>query len=178
MNYEGKSNSKKLVVYAMIAAIYATASLALAPISFGGVQFRISEALTLLPVIMPEAIIGVTLGCAITNLAGAMLGINILGFLDVFVGTAATFLAAILTYQLRNIRFGKLPLLAVVPPIALNALFIGAELTIALTTVYEWTFFWSMFVSVGAGQFLACVILGIPLVMQMEKYLRRQKAPL
>jgi len=41
--------AKKLVTNALIAALYAGATLALAPISYGVLQFRVSEALTLLP---------------------------------------------------------------------------------------------------------------------------------
>lgn len=63
-------------------------SLALAPLSFGPIQIRIAEAMTLLPILFPEAIAGVTLGCFLTNLIGAILGVNLLGFFDVFGGHA------------------------------------------------------------------------------------------
>lgn len=173
------SQLTRLVKYAIIAALYAAASLALAPISFGSVQFRISEALTLLPVIMPEAVIGVTLGCAITNFIGALMGVNILGFVDVFVGTFATFIAAILTRQLRHIRIGKIPFLAAVPPVLINAIFIGAQLAIALSGTWEfsliWSLFWSMAISVGIGQILSCFVLGLPLIMQLETYFSRKQ---
>ena len=58
-----KLNARHLAVSAMLAAVYTVLSLAVAPIGFGAVQFRISEALTLLPVFSPWAIPGVTLGC-------------------------------------------------------------------------------------------------------------------
>lgn len=160
---------RKLTRYAMIAAVYAVTSLALAPISFGFVQFRISEALTLLPLVMPEAVIGVTLGCAITNAIGALLGVNILGVLDIFVGTLATFIAALLTLKVKHIRIKNIPVLAAIPPIVVNAVFIGAELAVAYSTGSIFPLFWAMAFSVGVGQFVSCVILGIPLVMQLEK---------
>ena len=166
---EQRSVLIKVVKYAMIAAIYAATSLALAPISFGGVQFRVSEALTLLPVIMPEAVIGVTIGCAITNGIGAMLGVNILGILDIFVGTLATFIAAMMTLKLKDVRWKNIPFIAAVPPILVNAIFIGAELAFALGDGFQWSLFYAMALSVGVGQFFACFLLGLPLVKQLEK---------
>ncbi|MEG2287896.1 MAG: QueT transporter family protein, partial [Ruthenibacterium sp.] len=75
-------NTKKLVRCALIAALYAAVSLALTPIPYGMMQARVSEALTLLPVLTPDAIAGVTLGCFLTNLVGVFTGANILGVLD------------------------------------------------------------------------------------------------
>ncbi len=157
------------VIYAMIAAIYTVTSLALAPISFGSVQFRISEALTLLPVLMPEAVIGVTVGCALTNIIGAMLGVNILGFVDVIVGTLATFLAALGTQKLARMRWKNIPVMAAIPPIVINAVFIGAELAILLGNGFQWPIFWIQALSVGIGQLVSCCLLGLPLVMHLEK---------
>ena len=65
----------RFCISAVIAALYAAVSLALAPLSFGPVQIRIAEAMTLLPVLFPEAIAGVTLGCFLTNLIGAIMGV-------------------------------------------------------------------------------------------------------
>ena len=63
----------RFCISAVIAALYAAVSLALAPLSFGPIQIRIAEAMTLLPILFPEAIAGVTLGCFLTNLIGAIL---------------------------------------------------------------------------------------------------------
>ena len=81
----------------MIAAIYTALSLALAPFSYGNIQVRIAEALTLLPLIYQPAIWGVTLGCFLTNLIGAIMGFNPTGMIDAVIGTAATLLAALCT---------------------------------------------------------------------------------
>lgn len=62
---------RQITAAGVIAAAYAALSLVLATITFGPVQCRVSEALTLLPVLSPAAIWGVTLGCAITNGVGA-----------------------------------------------------------------------------------------------------------
>ena len=98
---------RQITAAGVIAAAYAALSLVLALITFGPVQCRVSEALTLLPVLSPAAIWGVTLGCAITNGVGAATGANFLGMVDLFVGTAATLLAAVASRLLGRIRIGR-----------------------------------------------------------------------
>lgn len=108
---------------AIIAAAY-IGLVAIAPmISFGVVQFRIAEALTMLPFFWPEAIVGVTIGCFVSNMIFG------LGVVDMFFGTLATFLAAIITWQLgktKQIWLGALP------PIVLNAIIVGFYLPVLL----------------------------------------------
>lgn len=112
----------------MIAAVYTVISLLLAPFSFGNIQVRIAEAFTLLPLIYKPSIIGVTLGCFLTNLIGALMGVNPTGLLDAFVGTLATFLAAYFTYVLRDKKIKGIPFASLAMPIIFNFFFIGAEL--------------------------------------------------
>jgi uncharacterized membrane protein len=113
---------------AMIAAVYTALTLALAPFSFGKMQVRIAEALTILPLLYKPAIWGVTLGCFLANLIGAMNGFNALGLLDCVVGTAATLGAAWCTWRLRGVRIHGFPLLSVLMPAVWNFVFVGAEL--------------------------------------------------
>lgn len=47
----------------LIAALYFTLTFALQPISYGQIQIRISEVLTVLPYFFPESILGLTIGC-------------------------------------------------------------------------------------------------------------------
>ena len=72
MNYWKKLDQHGKTMFivrsAVIAALYAALTLALYPISFGAVQFRVSEALTLLPIVMPEAIPGLFVGCLVSNM--------------------------------------------------------------------------------------------------------------
>ncbi len=84
-------NAKNLAISGIISAVYTALTLILMPISFGAVQFRISEALTILPLFYPQAIVGLTVGCLVSNLFGY-------GVLDIIFGTIATLLSAILTY--------------------------------------------------------------------------------
>ena len=161
---------RKLVLCAMVAAIYAAASLAIPALSFGPVQMRIGEALTLLPVLFPESIIGVALGCAITNFIGFLTGANILGVVDIPVGTIATILAAICTYKLRNVRWKGLPVLSALMPVIFNAIFIGAELAVILSeNGFSLAVFGAQALSVGFGELIACMVLGLPLIKALEK---------
>ncbi len=121
-------NSKTIAKTAMIAAIYTVISLALAPFSFGNIQVRIAEALTLLPLIYKYGITGITLGCFLTNLLGAMMGVNPTGYLDAIVGTAATLMAAIATYKLKDYTIKDIPVLSILMPVIFNGIIVGIEL--------------------------------------------------
>ena len=120
--------TKQMANQAMIAAIYTVISVCLSAITYGPVQVRISEAMTLLPVFGIHNVWGVTIGCFMTNLIGFFTGANILGGLDMIFGTFATLAAALMSYALRNVRFRKMPVLSAIPPIIVNAVVIGWEL--------------------------------------------------
>lgn len=162
-------NSSKITKQAMIAAMYAVLSVALSPITYGPVQARISEALTLLPIYGAVNIWGVTIGCFITNLIGLFTGANILGSLDIFFGTMATFVAAVLSYLLRNIRFKGLPVASAVPPIIINAIVVGAELCIMISGGFNRAVFAAQALSVGLGQTLSCAVIGLIMVKIIDK---------
>lgn len=155
----------RMVEGALIAALYTALTLLLQPIAFGPMQCRVSELLTLLPVFTPAAIPGLALGCAISNAVGILTGANVAGALDIVFGTLATLLAALCTYALRNVRIKNLPVLAAFPPVIFNALIIGGELSYVLNIP-----FWiASLVEVGLGEFVACVVLGLPFVYLLQK---------
>ena len=104
-----KTKTRTIVRCALIASLYTAVSLVLAPIAFGAVQARVSEAFTLLPVLVPDAVVGVTLGCFLTNLVGVFTGANVLGALDIVFGTAATLTAALCTRRLALCASGACP---------------------------------------------------------------------
>ncbi len=120
--------TKTFTKVAMIAAIYTVLTLVLAPISYGNMQVRISEALTMLPLIYAPGIYGVTLGCFLSNILGAVMGVNPTGYIDAIVGTLATFLAAYCTYKTKDIKIKNIPVLAMLMPVIFNFFFVGAEL--------------------------------------------------
>ena len=95
----------------MIAAIYAALTyLAMAlNLAYGSIQFRFSEALTILPIFTPAAVPGLAIGCLIGNLASPYP-------LDLVFGTAASLIAALLTRAVRKVRIKNVPVLA--PPAA------------------------------------------------------------
>ena len=113
----------RIAVGAVIAAAYAALTIALAPISYGAVQFRVSEVLTILPFFVPGAVMGVFIGCILANLfTGSVF--------DIVFGSLATLLAGPLTA-----RFGKKGntvknrLLGCLMPVVFNAVIVGAVLT-------------------------------------------------
>ena len=159
-----KINLKYITSAALIASIYAALTYFgnFFGLSYGPIQVRFSEALTVLPLFTPAAIPGLTIGCFIANIGSFNL-------LDMVFGTFATLCAAILTYFLKSIKFKKLPLLALLPPVLINAVIIGLE--IAFFFLPQGFSFYGFIISalqVGAGQLIACYGLGLPLYMALE----------
>jgi len=154
-NYQKRIRS--LAQAGMIAAVYAALCLVLHPISFGfgGVELRVSEALCILPIIMPSAIPGLFVGCLLANILGGAT------LLDIVFGSLTTLAAAILTRKLRN-----KPLLAALPPVLLNALVIGTLLRYAYGVPMPLVL---CMASVGLGQLIACYGLGLLLLRAMKK---------
>lgn len=161
------NTTRKYTNIAIISAIYTAISLALAPISFGNIQVRLAEVLTMLPLIYPPAYLGVSLGCFITNLIGVFMGFNVLGFVDVVVGTLATFIACKITYKFRSVKIFKLPLISILAPVIVNGIFIGIELAYVLmpTNIVLGSFIFGLEVMVGE---LISVIIGYILVKKMK----------
>lgn len=163
-------NTKNFTRIAMIAAIYTAICFVpgLSMIAFGQIQVRIAEALTLLPLLDKRAIAGVTLGCFLTNLLGAMLGINPTGFIDAIVGTLATFLAAVCTYRLRNVKTAGIPVLSILMPVIFNFFIVGAELAVLFMSdnVIVGTLINGAYVAIGE---LIAVIAGWFMIKALEK---------
>jgi len=163
-----KKMVRRIALAAVTAALYAGLTMALAPISFGVVQFRVAEALTLLPFIMPEAVPGLFVGCLLANFLGGF------GIIDVVFGSAATLAAACLTYKMPSVW------LAAVPPVVVNALVVGGYLSF----ITETPLFISVFY-IAAGEAGVCFLLGVPLcrlLMRTKSFdtflvVKKEKAP-
>lgn len=165
-DFQMKNNSK-LVLLAqggMIAALYTVATTVLAPLSFANIQFRASEALTVMPIFAVSSIPGLTVGCILSNAIGVATGANIAGWLDVLLGSLATLLAAISTRMLRKIEFFGIPFLSLLPPVIFNAFIVGGELSVVCDLP-----FWICALEVGAGELGVMLILGIPLILALKK---------
>ena len=140
---------------ALIAAVYVALVLLFKPISFGAIQFRIAEALCILPFFSLSAVPGLALGCLLGNFfSGAAMP-------DVLFGTLATLLAAILSYKLRDIN----KWLVCLPPILANAIIVPFVLQYAYG-VPDGYFF--VFATVGIGEILAVGVLGNILLLALE----------
>ncbi len=154
--------ARKIALSAVIAAIYAVLCLVLAPLSYGPVQVRLAEALTLLPVLCAEAVPGVAVGCFIANIFTGSIW-------DMVIGTAATLAAALCTRAVRNVRLRNVPVLAAAPPVLINAVAIGAMLTWLYFPAHSPAGVWLFnMLTVGAGQLASCA-LGLVLVVVIEK---------
>ncbi len=161
--------TKRFTQIAMIAAVYAVISVVLTPLSYGPVQVRIAEALTMLPLIWKPAVPALTIGCLITNAVGVMTGVT--GPIDIIVGTLATFLAAVCTYRLRNIRLAGIPFLSILMPVLFNAVFVGLELAWMLNPGHVMQFAPVYGLEVGAGE-LVSVIIGYVIVRALQPKIR------
>ena len=159
------SSVLKLVRCGLIAAIYVVLCMALQPLSYGAVQVRVAEALCLLPVFGTEYILGVVLGCFLSNLLGSTI-------VDVIFGTLATLLACLVTYKLRNVRFKGLAIAASLPPVLFNAVIIGVEIAVLFpdpaSSAPIWLACITNGISVGIGEFNNSTILGVLLVKIIE----------
>ncbi len=133
---------------AVIAALYVVLTLVFAPISFGtsGVELRISECLTILPIFTPAAIPGLFVGCLIANILGGAV------IWDIIFGSLATLIGAAIAYQLRSNRW-----LVPIPTILANTIVVplvlrfGYGLNLPLA---------ALFVSIFIGEVLGCYVLG------------------
>ena len=141
---------------AMIAAIYVVLTELFAAFSFGEIQVRISEGLTVLPYFTPAAVPGLFVGCIIANLLGGAIPV------DIVFGSLATLAGAFFSWKLRRHIF-----LVPVPPIIANALVVpfvlrfgyGVNLPIPL-----------MMLTVGIGEVISCGVIGLILLFALERY--------
>ena len=150
------SNTAFITRAAAIAAVYVVLTLVFAPLSYGEVQVRISESLTILPFFTPAAVPGLFIGCLIANITGGAV------IWDIIFGSIATLLGAIGTYNLRTNRW-----LAPLPPIISNTVIVplvlrfgyGVDLPIPLLMVF-----------IAIGEIISCYVLGEILLQLLIKY--------
>ena len=166
MKEQNRRNLLKMAVIAIVAAAYAALTIVLAPISYGPIQFRVSEALTALPFLMPCTVWGVFLGCILANLyTGSVL--------DILFGSLATLLAALLTARFgRQGNTVKNRVLGCLMPVVFNAVIVGA----VLTWGYQIQEFENPLLSygfnaltVGIGEAGVLYLIGYPLIQVLPK---------
>ncbi len=157
---------KYLIQGAMIAAIYFVLTYAVAPISSGLLQCRISEALSILPFFTPAAVPGLFVGCLVANII-MMFTVGVLP-LDVIFGSLATLVAAYLSYAIsRRVPSKVGRWLSPAPAVIVNALVVGW----LLSDVYQvGVSYLVCALYVAAGQIIACYVLGMPLLFLLDGY--------
>jgi len=159
------SKSTNYVVQSgLIAALYAALTYlsGLLGLSYGPVQFRVSEALTILPVFTPAAIPGLVIGCFIGNLGSPY------GLIDIIFGTIATLFAAIFSRLVRKVKFKGFPIFAPLMPVIFNAVIIGAEIAYFLPKGTRWIGFLMAALQVGVGELVVCYLVGFLLFKSVK----------
>ena len=178
-----KFTTLKILRAAIIAALYSAVTIFVGFLSYGPVQIRFAEALTLLPLLFPEAVIGVTIGCLISNIFSPF------GFMwaDTVFGTLATFTAAVMTYYIGRLFKNKEKkggvFLAALPPVLVNAIvipfvifaYIEADMAgINIFTSSRVLLYLLGFTSVLIGQTIAVYGIGVPLALGIKKAMKIQ----
>lgn len=154
-----KNISQKLVKMAIVAALYTVLTVMLAPISYGVIQFRVSEVMVLLAFFDPLYIGGLTLGCLISNIFGGN------GPMDIIFGTFATFLSVTsisLTAKIfSNNKFSLI--LASLWPVLFNSIIIGWMLNVVAGAPLILAI-----IEVGISEFIIVSIIGVPLALLLR----------
>lgn len=159
-----KSQKKRSALYvtrgALIAAIYATVAYFSAPLQFSFFQFRISEALCILPIFMPEAIPALFIGCLLANyLSGCVIW-------DIIFGSLATLIGAVGARLLSKLP-KKLMFLSTLPTILANTFIVPFVIIYAYGGEESYLFF---AFTVLVGEIVTAGILGTLLYYQLGRY--------
>ena len=162
-----KINTRNLITAAVVGALYAVLTMVLAPISYGALQFRVSEVLCILPFFMPFTAWGLFVGCIVANLMSTA------GVLDVVFGSLATLITCVCIAQCGKMgNTLKARLLACLMPVVWNGLIVGATLTIALAGLNPLTHFGAFLVFAGEvalGELGVMYLIGLPLMTYLPK---------
>ena len=140
-------NALRLAQGGLIAAIYVVLTIAFAPVSYGEIQLRFAEALTILPMFTPAAIPGLFVGCVVANILGGCV------IWDIIFGSLATLIGAVFSWMLRKNRW-----LVPIPAILSNTIIIPLVLRYGygLTDIP----YLLQVVYIFAGEVAGCYILG------------------
>ncbi len=148
---------RKLIFAALIGALYAALTVALSPVSYGPLQFRVSEVLCILPFFLPFTSWGLFVGCALANLFGGY------GLPDIVFGSLATLAAAFCTSRIR------IRPLALAPVVIFNAVVVGAVISFSATPAVFWEGFAANALQIGVTEFGVMYLLGLPLLYLLPK---------
>ncbi len=163
-------NLIRFVVFnGIAAALYIVLTYFLAPISYGPVQARISEAMTVFPIFSFNMIPGLAVGCLVSNLINP----DSLGPVDIIGGTLATVIAGIFS----RIIGKKNMWLGIIPPVVSNGIIVGGYLPFLLFDTVTWQEVLFTMLTVAAGEAAVLIVLGLPLVAVIGKTGLKNKLP-
>lgn len=156
-----KTNVRALCAAAVTGAAYAVLTIALAPISYGAVQFRVSEALCILPYFIPGTAWGLAAGCCIANLLTG-------NIFDIIFGSLATLAAGLCTAAVGKRAHTRLTaFLGALMPVIFNAIIVGGVITKAYNGLGIFTHpevFALNAAQVGLGEGAVMLLIGYPLM--------------
>lgn len=160
-----RTSTRFLVTGALVAALYVLLTYVSAALNlaYGTVQFRLSEALTVLPVVSGAAVPGLVIGCLLGNLTSPY------GLVDIICGTGATLLAAVGSRLFARVRLRGTPVVSLLMPIVCNAVIVGAAITFLAPEGFALPAFLSAALSVAAGEAAVVALLGMPLLLFLQK---------
>lgn len=165
-NEKRKLSTRRVACAAVAGAAYAALTMLLYPISYGTLQFRLSEALCVLPFFDSVFVPGLFVGCLIANL------ISTSGPLDVIFGSLATLLAALGTAACgrRSRRLGSCAL-GCLFPVVTNGVIVGAVLAATVAAEGEtFTAAWLLYGGeVALGEAAVLYAVGLPLARVLQK---------
>ena len=166
-------NVRYITRAAVIAAIYALLTRLMWSFGSGAIQLRVSEAMCVLPLLFPEAVPGLFVGCLLANILG---GGHIL---DIIFGSLATLAAAFLTmkvgYKAPSVKSPKY-WLAISFPVILNMLITGTVVWycygfsgFGISESHAWGYLPVTMLTVGAGELISVFVLGTLFYMALQK---------
>ena len=150
-------STKRLALCGILAAVYCVVTVATASFAYGPIQFRIAEALCVLPFFAPYTSMGLFVGCLLANLFSTV------SALDIVVGSAATLLGCLWTAHLKKLWFVP------IPTVLCNAVLVGAMLSWLYSP--KGLFLEGLLVmgaEVGMGELVVLLVLGLPLAVVLR----------
>ena len=152
-----KISTKQVAFCGILAAVYAALPIATAAFAYGPIQFRLADALCILPFFLPFSTWGLFIGCVIANLFSTV------SALDIVIGSLATLLGCLMTSRVKN------PYLAPLPTIVCNTVLVGAMLAWVYMPENLLLGFATMGAQVLIGEAAVLYVLGLPLLLVLRR---------
>lgn len=152
-----KNNTRLIALNGILAALYAAITLATASFAYGPIQFRVADALCVLPFFAPSTSIGLFLGCLAANLFSPV------SALDIVIGSAATLAGCLAAARVKH------KWLVPIPTVLANTVMVGAMLACVYTPDALVEGFLTMGAQVAVGEAAVMAALGLPLIALLSK---------